>query len=211
MGRSSRHPLQHFPSLPASLLRSLEMQFLAHHWCQPGHHVAMLWPHPPSLNWCERGKYPLLNLRETNGGRHICWYLKKRKRGGKKSIYGKFQNKGSLFISEFTVMHVAFFWYLPHAWCRNSRMSGRWPPPPLVCRIISVPYLCLLEGWIQKLERERGLKLQWNNLMVCKEKEKHRLGSRFSFLEAHGICISNPTIIFKPAHFEPWATLVTFK
>lgn len=34
---------------------------------------------------------------------------KKRKREGKKSIYGKFQTKGSLFISEFTVMHVAFF------------------------------------------------------------------------------------------------------
>lgn len=36
-------------------------------------------------------------------------FKKKKEKRGEKSMYDKFQTKGSLFISEFTVVHVAFF------------------------------------------------------------------------------------------------------
>lgn len=158
--------------------------------------MARLWPHPPdrSTDVSVENK-PGLNLRKTNGGRHICWYLKKKKKEREKEtkcIHVKFQNKGSLFIYEFTVVHAAFFWYLLQDWYRDSGMSGCcYCLPPVFCRIISEPHLCLLEAWIQKLERESRLRLQGNNLMVCMEEEKHRVRSKLSSLEVHGIHISN--------------------
>ena len=78
-------------------------------------------------------------------------------------------------------------------YCRTDIGTVGWvgaTTAPVFRRMISEPRLCLLEAWIQKLERESRLRLQGNDLMVCME-QKHRVRSTLSSLEVCGIHISN--------------------